>query len=123
MTTRSAASLVTAVMLGVMSLVWTPHPGGAQTAADPLRIEWQSRDAGGGQTVISGYVYNQHHLRVEHIRLRLEPSSGSSGARIVYLTGTIPSRGRDYFEVRVPGGEAPYQVTVASFDWFGCGSG
>ena len=123
MTMRSAASLVTAVGLAVLSLVWTPHSGGAQTSADPLRIEWQSRDAGGGQAVISGYVYNQHQMRIEHIRLSVEPSSGPSGARIVYVTGSIPYRGREYFEVRVPGAEAPYRVTVAFFDWLGCGAG
>ena len=122
MTMRSAASLLTAVVLGAASLAWTPHPGGAQTA-DPLRLEWQSRDVGGGQALISGYVYNEQLMRVERIRLRVDSSSGSSGTRIVFLTGTIPFRGREYFEVRVPAAEAPYRVTVALFDYSGCGNG
>ena len=124
MTIRSAASFVTAVVFGVASLVWTSQPGGAQTtAADPLRIEWESRDTGGGQAVISGYVYNEHLMRVQRVQLLVESASGSSRARVVYLATSIPSRGREYFEVRVPAAEAPYRVTVGLFDWSGCGNG
>lgn len=125
MTTRSAVSRVTVVALAVGLLAglpaWAPPLAGAQMN-DPLRVEWQSRDSG-GQTLISGYVYNHHLMRVQRVRLRVEPSSGPDGARTVYLTGTIPSQGREYFEVRVPAGGAPYQVTVGLFDWFGCGDG
>jgi hypothetical protein len=121
MTIRSAVSRFTAAGLVTASLAWTPPLVGAQTG-DPLRIEWQSQDSG-GQIVVSGYVYNQHQMRVQHVGLRVEPSSGSSGGRTVYLTGTIPSEGRQYFEVRMPAAGAPYQVTVGRFDWFGCGDG
>ena len=122
MTMRSAASLLTAMVLGMASPAWTPQPGSAQTA-DPLRIEWESRDVGGGQAVISGYVHNEQLMRVQRIQLRVEPSSGPRGARIVYLTGSLPSRGREYFEVRVPVADGPYRVTVAMFDYTLCGNG
>jgi hypothetical protein len=121
MTIRSAVSRFTAAVLVAASLASTPPLVGAQTG-DPLRIEWESQDTG-GQTVISGYVYNQHRMRIQRVGLRVEPSSGPSGGRTVYLTGTIPSEGRQYFEVRMPAAGAPYQVTVGRFDWFGCGDG
>jgi hypothetical protein len=122
MTMRSAAWLLTAMMLGVTSPAWAPQAGSAQTAA-PVRVEWQSRDVGGGHAVISGYVYNEQLMRVQRIQLRVEPSSGTGGARIVYVAGGIPSRGREYFEVRVPAADAPYRVTVGLFDYSLCGSG
>ena len=119
---RSTASLVLAALVGATSLLWAPTSGGAQSG-DQLRIDWQSQDRGSGQALISGYVYNPHQMRVQRVQLKVQPSSGSGRARIVYLTGTIPSQGREYFEVRVPATEAPYTVSVAMFEWSGCGNG
>ena len=122
---QPAVSLVTAVVLCAAGTGWAQNLGGAQ-ASGPLRVEWETRQIGGGRAVVSGYVYNRHLLRAEHIRLRVETldaSSRASSTRTVYVTGTVPPGDRGYFEVRVPTGEATYRVTVESFDWFSCGEG
>jgi len=129
MTRRSAVSLVMAMLMGAMSVVWLPSSGGAQSAgaaqpADPLRVEWESRDIGNGQTLISGYVYNQRELRVERVQLRVEPASGgSSWSRVVYVNGAIPGQGRQFFEAKMPAANAPYRITVGMFDFSMCGNG
>ena len=125
MTRRPVVFLVTAVVLGAAGLAWAQDLGGAQTSG-PFLLEWESRQTGGGRAVVSGYVYNRHQMRAQHIRLRvdtLDAASRPSSTRIVDVTGTIASRGRGYFEVRMPSGDGPYRVTVDSFDWYGCGDG
>jgi len=119
---RSAASLTAAIALMATCLGGTPRSGSAQTG-EPVRVEWQSQDTGTGQALISGYVYNQNLMKIQRVQLRVQPASGPGGARTVYLTGTIPSHGREYFEVKMPAGQAPFQVTVTIYDWSQCGNG
>ena len=129
MTRRSAASLAMVLVMGAVSIAGFPSAGGAQSPAatqsgDPLRVEWQSKDLGNGQTLISGYVYNQRELRVERVQLRVEPASGGSGSsRVVFVNGGIPGQGRQFFEAKMPAANAPYRVTVGMFDFSMCGNG
>jgi len=122
MTRRSSASLVTTVLLLAALFAWGPRPGNAQIG-DTLKVEWDSHDTGTGQALVSGYVYNPHQMRVQRVQLLVASSSAPGRARTVYLTGTIPSQGREYFEVKMAAAEAPFTVTVAMFDWSGCGNG
>jgi hypothetical protein len=125
MTRRSVAFLATAVVLCAAEIAWAQDLGSAQTSG-PFLLEWESRQTGGGQAVVSGYVHNRHQMRAQRIRVRvdtLDAASRPSSTRIVDVMGTIPSQDRGYFEVRVPSGDAPHRVTVDSVDWYGCGDG
>ncbi len=122
---------LTVTLASLAALLLVAVGAGAEDVAvqdsPPFRVEWQSRGAGAGHDVVSGYVYNRHEMRTENVRLRIERLTASgavTAARVAYLTGTIAPGGRGYFEVRLPttnGGV--YRVTVDSFDWAGCGNG
>jgi hypothetical protein len=122
MKTRVAVAVVG--LLGVLCL-----PGGlAAMSASPvseLRIEWDQVSRARG-TVVRGYVYNEHQMRAENVRVRVEQLDADArplATRTVYVMGTIPYRDRGYFEVAVPAGGATYRVSIESFDRAGCGNG
>jgi hypothetical protein len=118
------ASLVGAVMLLATGSALAQGP--FVTEASPVRVEWESRTTRGSNVVISGYVYNTREMRLENVRLRVDTVDAASrpvSTRTAYVTGTVPSRDRAYFEVSVPSGGAAYRVTIESFDWAGCGNG
>ena len=116
-------------IIGVMAIV-TLGLGGTRAAAlsatpvTELRVEWETTTRA-GQTVVRGYVFNEHQMRAENVRLRVEGLDAGARpvtASIAYVFGTIPYRDRVYFEKTVPAAAA-YRVSVESFDRAGCGNG
>jgi hypothetical protein len=122
MTTRAALAIV-----GLFSVLCLPG-GIAAMSATPvseLRIEWDQVARGRG-AVVRGYVYNEHQMRAENVRVRVEQLDADARplvTRTVYVMGTIPYRDRGYFEVAVPAGGATYRLSIESFDRAGCGNG
>jgi hypothetical protein len=121
---------IRAVLLTTVLVALTTTLGWAQNftspGTTPFRVEWQAASARGGRAVLRGYVYNQHTMRAENVRLRIEQLDGAARPappRFTYVTGTIGTGDRAYFEVGVPAIEANYRVTVESFDRAGCGNG
>ena len=118
------------VVLGVVALV-TAGFGGTRAlavAAAPvteLRVEWETV-ARGDRAIVRGYVYNEHRMRVERVRLRIEQLDASArpvATRVAWVVGTIAYRNHGYFEIAVPAAGAAYRVSVQSFDRAGCGDG
>jgi hypothetical protein len=116
-------------IIGIMAAV-TLGVGGtraAATSASPtseLRIEWETTPRAGG-ALVRGYVYNEHQMRAENIRLLVEGLDASARpvtSRVTYVLGTLPYRDRAYFEAVVPAA-ASYRVSIESFDRAGCGNG
>lgn len=116
---KIVAVVLTALLLGTAA-------GWAQNFGAPLdrffRLEWEAGLARGGQGVVSGYLYNDHGLWADNVRLLVEvlDSSGRMVASPVgYIHGWVPPKGRAYFEVRVPGPASGghYRVTVHLWDW------
>jgi hypothetical protein len=119
-----------AVLAGIVAML-TLGFGCAQTfamSATPvteLRVEWEKATRS-GRPLIRGYVYNQHQMRAENVRLRVEQLDAAANpvaARTTYVVGTIPYRDRGYFEVPVASADATYRVSIESFDRAGCGNG
>ena len=118
---------VTLAIVGVLSVLGLPGGSAAMSAtpANELRIEWDEV-ARGRQALVRGYVYNEHQMRAENVRVRVEqlgPDARPLVTRTVYVVGTIPYRDRGYFEVAVPAGGTAYRVSIESFDRAGCGNG
>jgi len=94
-------------------------------ASAGLRVESEFVKVRGGRTVVRGYVYNDHTMGAENIRLRIEQVDGAArpvATRFSSVIGTVSPGQRVYFEVGV-GTDATYRVSVESFDRVGCGSG
>ena len=115
-------------LLGVLWALLSLPTAAIALSATPvteLRIEWEQASRG-ARAVVRGYVYNQHQMRAENVRLRVEQLDADARpvmTRTVYVFGTIPYRDRGYFEVTVPAAGATYRVSVESFDRAGCGNG
>ena len=95
------------------------------TPVEDLRIDWE-QIARGERAIIRGYVYNQHQMRAENVRVRVEQLDAAARpvlVRTTYVIGTIPYRDRGYFELAVPVAGATYRLSIESFDRAGCGSG
>ena len=121
------AMRLTALGAGLALLLGIPAVTAAVSATPPseLRIEWE-QVIRGGRTIVRGYVYNEHQMRAENVRLRIEQLDADARpilTRTIYVFGTIPNRDRGYFEAGVPTAGATYRVTVESFDRALCGSG
>ena len=111
----------------LMALLIAP---GVTTALSPtpvteLRVEWEQLSRKSG-AVVRGYVHNEHQMRAENVRVRVEQLDADARpvlTRTVFVVGTIPYRDRGYFEVTMPAAGATYRVSVESFDRAGCGNG
>src|SRR5438128_8669174 len=104
--------LVTAGFGGTRALALSGAP------VAELRVEWETV-ARGERTVVRGYVYNEHTMRVENVRLRIEQLDANArpvATRTTWVFGTIPNRDRGYFEAAVPAAGAAYRVSIESFD-------
>lgn len=117
MHSKILAAALGAVILGT-SVGW------AQNFGAPLdrffRLEWEAEQARSGQRVVTGYLYNDHGLWADNVRLLVEvldPAGRVVAKTIGYVNGWVPPKGRAYFEVLVPAGGVAYRVTVQSFDW------
>jgi hypothetical protein len=111
-------------LLVAATLVVAPPAARAQTfgrtASD--HVEWQVTSRG-GRSVIAGYVRNDRVVRIERVRVRIEPTSAPGAPTWSFVSGTIAPGERGYFEAPVPAGVAAYRVSVESFDWARCGDG
>src|SRR5437870_5681129 len=101
---------VRAIVVVGMGLLVTAGFGGTRALAlsaapvTELRVEWETV-ARGEKAVVRGYVYNEHPMRVENVRLRIEQVDASArpvATRTAWIPGTIPYRDRGYFEAVVP---------------------
>ena len=95
------------------------------TPVSELRVEWETV-ARGDRAIVRGYVFNEHQMRAENVRLRIEQLDANArpvATRITWVLGTIPYRDRGYFETAVPVATATYRVSIESFDRAGCGNG
>ncbi|HEY7041193.1 MAG TPA: hypothetical protein VID28_20150 [Methylomirabilota bacterium] len=92
-------------------------------AAQPdgfFRVEWSASGAGPGQSRLAGYVYNDYREDAVNVRLRISPLDelGRPGAATIEPVGdVVRAGGRAFFDVRVPGRAASYEVAVTSFDF------
>jgi hypothetical protein len=113
------------VMLGV-ALLMTAGVAAASPPITELRVEWETV-ARGDKAIVRGYVYNEHRMRVERVRLRIEQLDASArpiATRSTWVAGgTLAYGDRQYFETAVPAAGATYRVSVESFDLSGCGDG
>jgi hypothetical protein len=114
-------------LIALMTLLVAP---GVTSAVSPtpiteLRVEWEQVSRRGG-AVVRGYIYNEHQMRAENVRVRVEQLDADARpvvTRTVFVIGTIPYRDRGYFEVTMPAPGAAYRVSIESFDRAGCGNG
>ena len=118
------------VVVGVAALV-TAGFGGTRalavsaTPVTELRVEWEAV-ARGDRAIVRGYVYNDQRTRVEKISLRIEQLDANArpvATRATWVSGTLSSGDRRYFETTVPAGGVAYRVSIESFDRSGCGDG
>ncbi len=115
---------IVASLLVVAGLVLAPPSVPAQGSAltGPHRVEWETTTHR-GRPMISGYVYNGREMRIEHVRLRIEPTTQAGHVTWSYVSGTIDPWGRGYFEAPLPSATGSYRVSIESFDWARCGDG
>src|SRR2546423_12748769 len=101
---------VRAIVIVGMALLVTASFGGTRalavsaTPVSELRVEWETVPRG-ERAVVRGYVYNQHQMRAENVRVRIEQLDASGrpvATRVAWVLGTIPYRDRGYFETAVP---------------------
>jgi hypothetical protein len=120
-----AIVVVGLTLLGTAGLGGTRALALSATPVTELRVEWEAV-ARGEKAVVRGYVYNEHQMRAENVRLRIEQLDASArpvATRTTWVPGTIASRDRAYFETGVPVAGAAYRVSIESFDRAGCGNG
>ena len=85
-----------------------------------FRVEWTVAAASLGQTRMTGYVYNDYGQPAKDVQLKIaivDPNGAVGTSVIRPVRGLVPAGSRAYFDARVPASAAPYQVTVASFDF------
>jgi hypothetical protein len=115
---------VRAILMTSVAWLMTAGFAVASTPITELRVEWETV-ARGDKAVVRGYVYNEHRMRVERVRLRIEQLDASArpvATRATWVAGMLAQGDRGYFEAVVPAG-ATYRVFVESFDRNGCGDG
>ncbi|MBI3029188.1 MAG: hypothetical protein HYY64_06730 [Candidatus Rokubacteria bacterium] len=99
MHTKILAAMLGAVILGT-SVGW------AQNFGAPLdrffRLEWEAEQTRTGQRVVTGYVYNDHGLWADNVRLLVEvldPAGRMVAKTTGSVNGWVPPKGRAYFWV------------------------
>lgn len=96
----------------------------AQWAGDTIgdqffHVEWSSVAGRDGHPRLTGYVYNDYEEPAMHVQLRISELDSTGRQRRVLvepMDGTVPAKGRAYFDVPVPD-HAPYRVDVVSFEF------
>jgi hypothetical protein len=82
-----------------------------------LRVEWDTQAEAWTRPRLAGHVYNDSSYRIGSVRLRVEVLDATQQKvreELAWIYVDVPARGRAYFSVRRPGGEA-FRVTVESF--------
>jgi len=102
------------------------------TKADPatisdqfFHVEWSAAPSRNGHPRLTGYVYNNYEEPAVNVELRIHELD-STGREITAVLepvdGTVPAKGRAYFDVPVPD-SASYRVDVESFEFVELSSG
>ena len=89
----------------------------AAEVAKLLRVEWDTQAEAWTRPRLAGHVYNDSSYRIGSVRLRVEVLDAAQQKvreELAWIYVDVPARGRAYFSVRRPGGEA-FRVTVESF--------
>jgi hypothetical protein len=107
------------LVLGALIVLAFAGEAAAQQAevARLLRVEWTAVSEEWTRPRIAGHVYNESMYRIGSVRLRVEILDASQQKvreELAWIYVNVPARGRAYFSVRRPGGEA-FRVTVESF--------
>jgi hypothetical protein len=107
------------LVLGALIVLALAGEAAAQQAevARLLRVEWTAVSEEWTRPRIAGHVYNDSVYRIGSVRLRVEILDASQQKvreELAWIYVNVPARGRAYFSVRRPGGEA-FRVTVESF--------
>jgi hypothetical protein len=107
------------LVLGALIVLAFAGEAAAQQAevARLLRVEWTAVSEEWTRPRIAGHVYNDSVYRIGSVRLRVEILDASQQKvreELAWIYVNVPARGRAYFSVRRPGGEA-FRVTVESF--------
>lgn len=118
-------------MVAVLLLLVGAGAAAAQGFGRPpetdLRLEWTDGADRRGQTVVSGYVYNQragsYAVGVQLLVEALDASGRTVGSTTGSVLGEVPPSGRSYFEIKAPAKAASYRVTAQSFSWRAYGAG
>lgn len=82
-----------------------------------LRVEWDTQAEAWTRPRLAGHVYNDSSYRIGSVRLRVEVLDAAQQKvreELAWIYVDVPARGRAYFSIRRPGGEA-FRVTVESF--------
>lgn len=82
-----------------------------------LRVEWEAGSDKWGPPRLVGHIYNDSTYRIGSIRLRVEVLDGSNQVvreTLAWVYVNVPARGREYFSVRRPPGDA-FRLTIESF--------
>jgi hypothetical protein len=116
------ASLRLAAVLILATSSFAPGEARAQGSAADIaryfRVEVSPDAVPRGGWAVEGYVYSTHPYRVNGVRLRVEVLDASGQVihqAIGWVPGDVPSGGRAYFYVSVPGRGASYRAQVLSF--------
>lgn len=102
------------------------------TEADPatisdqfFHVEWSAAPSRNGHPRLTGYVYNNYEEPAVNVELRIHELD-STGREITAVLepvdGTVPAKGRAYFDVPVPD-SASYRADVESFEFVELSSG
>jgi hypothetical protein len=124
---RTSAALLGAI-LGCAAVATS-----ASGTIEPFTVGWQQYfNISWGVTrhnpnaLVDGYITNTWGMPVRDVRV-LVNAYDASGARTAQVIAWGPKEiqpgGRVYFDVRVPGGGATYDVSILSWEWFWATSG
>jgi len=85
--------------------------------AKQLRVEWETPEEAWTRPRIVGHVYNDSAYRLGSMRLRVEVLDAAKQVihkELAWIYVNVPARGRAYFSVRRPTGDA-FRIAVESF--------
>jgi hypothetical protein len=95
-------------------------PRQAATLGDQyFHVEWTAEAVQPGISRVTGYVYNDYGEAAQDVDLQITTvnAAGQPVRSVVERIGDIvPSRGRSYFDFRVPASSS-YQLSVTSFEF------
>jgi hypothetical protein len=83
-------------------------------------FDWSAKPDAHGKTRITGYVYNDQGRAADDVQLRISELDASGKQVASYferMLQTVPSEGRAYFDVKVPGNAQAASYHVAVYSW------
>ena len=84
-----------------------------------FHIEWSAQPLRPGLSKITGYVYNDYGKSAELVDIQvttLDAAGHPVAAQVHRIGDTVPSRGRSYFELKVPASDS-YHLDVIGYDF------